>query len=234
MAPAGGPRGTLPPMGLTRYGRREWLTSAAAAAVVIALCAWQGWWAPAIAAAAMWLVVAYFFRDPHRRVPRDLPPETLLSPADGRVSAVTEVDAHEALGGPATVIRIFLSVLDVHVNRSPGDGRVTGLDHRPGRFHDARTPECAVENESQLVTMQLDNGPTIGVRQIAGKIARRIVCDLRPGDQLRRGGRFGMIKFGSSTELILPRALVAEVHVREGDRVKGGITKLATLARATE
>jgi phosphatidylserine decarboxylase len=223
------PRGTLPPMGLTRYGRREWLTSAAAAAVVIALCVWLGWWPPAIAAAVAWLAVAWFFRDPRRQVPRDLAPETLLSPADGRVSAVTEVEAHEALDGPATVIRIFLSVLDVHVNRSPGDGRVTGLDHRPGKFHDARTPESAVENESQLVTVQLDNGPTIGVRQIAGKVARRIVCDLQPGDELRRGGRFGMIKFGSSTELILPRALVETVHVREGDRVKGGITKLATL-----
>ncbi|MHC4968843.1 MAG: phosphatidylserine decarboxylase, partial [Planctomycetota bacterium] len=103
-----------------------------------------------------------------------------------------------------------------------------------GRFHDARSPESAVENECQLVTMQLDDGPTIGVRQIAGKVARRIVCDLRPGDRLRRGGRFGMIKFGSGTELILPRALVAAVHVREGDRVKGGITKLATLAREND
>jgi phosphatidylserine decarboxylase len=221
-------------MGLTKYGRREWLTSAAAAVVVIALCAWQGWWAPAIVAAAMWLAVACFFRDPRRRVPRDLPPETLLSPADGRESAVTAVDSHEAVGGPATVIRIFLSVLDVHVNRSPGDGQVTGLEHRRGRFHDARTPQSAVENECQLVTMQLDDGPTIGVRQIAGKVARRIVCDLQPGDRLRRGGRFGMIKFGSGTELILPRALVAAVHVREGDRVKGGITKLATLATSSE
>ncbi|MHC4083412.1 MAG: phosphatidylserine decarboxylase [Planctomycetota bacterium] len=218
-------------MGLTRYGRREWLTSAAAAAVVVAVCAWQGWWPPAIAAAAVWLAVAWFFRDPRRRVPQDLPPEALLSPADGRVSAVTEQDTHKVVGGPAMVIRIFLSVLDVHVNRSPGDGQVTGLDHKPGRFHDARTPESAVENESQLVTMRLDNGPTIGVRQIAGKVARRIVCDLRPGDRLRRGGRFGMIKFGSSTELILPRTLVADVHVRQGDRVRGGITKLVTLEK---
>jgi phosphatidylserine decarboxylase len=219
------------PMRLTRYGRREWLTGTVVAAVVVALCAWRSWWVVAVATAAVWLAVAWFFRDPRRRVPQDLPPETLLSPADGRVSAVTEVDSHEAVGGPATVIRIFLSVLDVHVNRSPGDGQVTGLDHRRGRFHDARSPQSAVENECQLVTMRLDDGPTIGVRQIAGKVARRIVCDLRTGDRLRRGGRFGMIKFGSSTELILPRALVAAVHVRTGDRVKGGITKLATLAK---
>jgi phosphatidylserine decarboxylase len=219
------------PMHLTRYGRREWLTGAAVAAVVVALCAWRGWWAAAAVTGVLWLAVAWFFRDPRRRVPPELSPETLLSPADGRVSAVTEVDSHEVVGGPATVIRIFLSVFDVHVNRSPGDGRVTGLEYKRGRFHDARSPRSAVENENQLVTMRLDNGPTIGVRQIAGKVARRIVCDLHPGDRLRRGGRFGMIKFGSSAELILPRALVAAVHVRKGDRVKGGITRLATLAK---
>jgi phosphatidylserine decarboxylase len=202
--------------------------------VVVVLCAWQGWWAAVVVTGALWLAVAWFFRDPRRRVPLDLPPETLLSPADGRVSSVNEADSHEAVGGAATVIRIFLSVLDVHVNRAPGDGEVTGLEYRRGRFHDARSPQSAVENESQLVTVRLDGGPTIGIRQIAGKVARRIVCDLRPGDRLHRGGRFGMIKFGSSTELILPRALVAAVHVQEGDRVKGGITKLATLAEPSK
>jgi phosphatidylserine decarboxylase len=216
-------------MRLTRYGRREWLTGAAVAAALAAVCVWQGWWPAALAVAALWLAVAWFFRDPLRRVPPDLPPEAMLSPADGRVSAVTETEGHEAVGGPATVIRIFLSVLDVHVNRAPGDGQVTGLAHRRGRFFDARSLRSAAENECQLVTMQLDGGPTIAVRQIAGKVARRIVCDLKLGDRLHRGGRFGMIKFGSSTELILPRALVAEIHVRQGDRVKGGLTRLATL-----
>jgi phosphatidylserine decarboxylase len=145
------------------------------------------------------------------------------------VSAVVEADGHETVEGPATVVRIFLSVLNVHVNRVPGAGQVTGLDYRPGKFHDARTPQCAEENESQLIAMRLDDGPAIGVRQIAGKVARRIVCDLRKGDRLQRGARFGMIKFGSSTELILPRSHVAEIHVKPGDHVKGGVTILATL-----
>jgi phosphatidylserine decarboxylase len=137
-------------MGLTRYGRREWLTSAVVAAAVVAGCVALGWWVVALVTGVLWLAVGWFFRDPRRRVPQDLPPETLLSPADGRVSAVTEGDGHEPVDGPATVIRIFLSVLDVHVNRAPGDGQVTGLKYRRGRFHDARSPECAVENESQL------------------------------------------------------------------------------------
>jgi phosphatidylserine decarboxylase len=216
-------------MGLTRYGRREWLIASGVAALAVTACAWWGWWWAVPVPVVLWLAVALFFRDPLRRVPRDLPPEVMLSPADGRVSAIVDVEGHEVVEGPATVIRIFLSVLNVHVNRSPGDGQVTGLAYRPGRFHDARTPECAEENESQLIAVRLDDGPAIGVRQIAGKVARRIVCDLRTGDRLRRGVRFGMIKFGSSTELILPRSHVAMVHVRAGDRVKGGITILATL-----
>jgi phosphatidylserine decarboxylase len=216
-------------MGLTRYGRREWLIAAAVAAVLVAACAVFGWWWVLPVPVVLWLAVAAFFRDPVRRVPADLAAGVMLSPADGKVSAVVEADGHEAVEGPVTVIRIFLSVLNVHINRSPGDGQVTALDYRPGKFHDARTAECARENESQLIAMQLDDGPAIGIRQIAGKIARRIVCDLRRGDRLQRGGRFGMIKFGSSTELILPHHRVAEIHVRPGDRVKGGLTVLATL-----
>ncbi len=214
---------------LTKYGIREWLTAALLAGVMAALFAWLGWWWAVVIAAVAWLAVALFFRDPPRRVPRDLPAGCLLSPADGRISAVASLDHHEVVGGPAVVIRIFLSVLNVHVNRAPCDGRVAGLKHTPGRFHDARTALSAVENENQLVTVELQSGRLIGMRQIAGKVARRIVCDLRPGDRLTRGGRFGMIKFGSSAELILPQPLVAEVHVSLGDVVKAGLTVLATL-----
>ncbi|MHC4219720.1 MAG: phosphatidylserine decarboxylase [Planctomycetota bacterium] len=216
-------------MVLTRYGMREWLTATVVAAVLVALFVWLRWWPAAGAAVVVWLAVAWFFRDPIRRVPGYLAPETMLSPADGTVSAVIEVPAHEAVEGPATIVRIFLSVLNVHVNRAPCDGRVTRLVYARGRFHDARTPASAVENEAQLITVRLPAGPAVGVRQIAGKVARRIVCDLSEGDQLRRGERFGMIKFGSSAELILPQTLVAEVHVRQGDKVRGGLTKLVTL-----
>ena len=215
---------------LTRYGIREWLSATLVAAVAGGAFVWMGWWPAVAIVAVVWLAAAMFFRDPLRRLPRDLAPGAMLSPADGRISAVDRVEHHDAAGGPAVVIRIFLSVLDVHVNRSPCDGEVVGLTYTRGRFHDARSPECPLENESQLVTVRLEGGRTIGIRQIAGKLARRIVCDLKAGDRLARGRRYGMIKFGSSTELILPRELVAEIHVSEGDRVKGGVTVLATVA----
>ncbi len=217
-------------MVVTRYGRREWLTATIIAGVLVASFAWLSWWWAVAPVLVPWLAVMLFFRDPPRRVPTDLPPQTMLSPADGRVSAVEEAPHHDAVGGPALVIRIFLSVLDVHVNRSPCDGVVLSTTHTRGRFHDARTAECAVENECQLTIVRMDLGPTVGVRQIAGKLARRIVCGVTAGDRLRRGGRFGMIKFGSSTELIIPRELVGQVHVAVGDRVHGGLNSLVTLS----
>ena len=204
------------------------MTATIVAAVLAAVFTWLGWWWAAAGSALAWLAVALFFRSPVRRVERDLPPGTMLSPADGTVSAVETVEHAEAVGGPATVIRVFLSVLDVHVNRSPHDARVVGLRYTPGRFHDARSALCPVENENQLITMEIEGG-RIGVRQIAGKVARRIVCDLRPGDRVARGQPFGMIKFGSSTELILPRPHDVTVRVRPGDRVKAGVTVVATL-----
>jgi len=214
---------------LTKYGLREWLTATAVAAILIALFVSLGWWWAVAVTAILWLAVVLFFRDPIRRRPRDLAAGAMLSPADGVVSAVDRVEHHDAAGGPALVIRIFLSVLDVHVNRFPCDGEVVGIAYTRGSFHDARSAECPLENESNLLTLKLDSGRTIGVRQIAGKLARRIVCGVATGDRLVRGQRYGMIKFGSSTELILPQDLVAEVHVDVGQRVKGGVTKLATV-----
>ncbi len=215
---------------LTRYGRREWLLATIAATPALTGFAAMGWWWAAAATGASWLGVASFFRDPARRAPADLEPGAMLSPADGRVTAVERVDHHPAADGPAVVIRIFLSILNVHVNRSPCRGQVREIDYTPGRFHDARSPESARENESNLITMRLAGNESIGVRQVAGKIARRIVCAVRVGDRLARGQRFGMIKFGSTTELILPRPDDVEVHVKVGDRVKGGLTCLATVS----
>lgn len=198
-------------------------------AAVAAGAAFAGWWWAAAAVGALWLAAVSFFRDPLRRLPRHLGPGSMISPADGRVIAIERVAGHPVTGGPAVIVRIFLSVLDVHVNRSPADGRVTAVEHRPGRYHDARSPQCPAENESNLVTIRLDSGEPIGVRQIAGKIARRIVCRVQPGDRVGRGERYGMIKFGSSTELILPRPGDVDLHVSAGDRVRGGRTLLATL-----
>ncbi len=215
---------------LTKYGLREWLTATIVAAVLITLFLWLGWWWAVAVTVILWLAVALFFRDPIRRGPRDLASGAMLSPADGVVSAVSRVEHHDAAGGPAVVIRIFLSVLNVHVNRFPCDGEVVGLAYTRGSFHDARSAQCPLENESNLLTLRLDGGRTIGVRQIAGKLARRIVCGVSTGDRLVRGQRYGMIKFGSSTELILPQDLVAEIHVEVGQRVTGGVTTLATVA----
>lgn len=221
-------------MPLTRYGLREWLSVTIGAAVAVAVGAWLGWWWLVVLAVIAWFGVVSFFRDPIRRVPTDLPPGAMLSPADGRVSKVFTVDAHEAVGHrPATVVRIFLSVLNVHINRSPCDGEVLTVVHRPGLYLDARTEKSAMVNESNLLTLRAPWGDEIGVRQVSGAIARRIVCAAGPGTRLRRGERFGMIKFGSTTELILPGVDRVDVRVREGDRVKGGLTLLAVLAPPT-
>ncbi|MHC4947164.1 MAG: phosphatidylserine decarboxylase [Planctomycetota bacterium] len=192
-------------------------------------CLWLGWWWAAGAVGVVWLALALFFRDPIRRVPTGLPRGTMLSPADGTVSAVERVAEHESTGGPAVIVRIFLSVLNVHVNRAPCAARVESVRRRPGRYLNAQTAESARVNESTLLTLRLENDETIGVRQVTGMIARRIVCAVEPGDALARGQRYGMIKFGSTTELILPRPDDVEVLVGVGDRVRGGLTRLAVL-----
>jgi phosphatidylserine decarboxylase len=221
---------------LTRYGLREWLTITIIAAALAAVAIWlQWWWALAIVI-IVWLALLSFFRDPPRTLPANLQAGDMISPADGVVSAVLRVDHHESTAGPAILVRIFLSVLNVHVNRSPFDAEVVALRHTPGTYHDARTEESALHNESNLITLRIDSAgrsETIGVRQVAGKVARRIVCPLTIGDRLQRGERFGMIKFGSTTELILPRPHEVTVHVAKGDQVRGGLTILATLRPPT-
>ncbi len=217
-------------MVLTRYGVREWLSATAVAALAAIVLLWLGWWWGLIAVGVVWLSVLWFFRDPIRRIQPSDAPGIMLCPADGKISAIETVDHHEAVGGPATIIRIFLSVLDVHINRSPTAGEVISVRYAPGAFHDARTPQSATENESNLIVLKLDNGQTIGVRQIAGKIARRIVCQLKVGDRVEAGQRFGMIKFGSSTELILGRRTEVALQVAVGQRVKAGLTVLAMIA----
>jgi phosphatidylserine decarboxylase len=151
----------------------------------------------------------------------------MVAPADGRVTEITRLEAYEGIGRPALRIGIFLSVFDVHVNRSPCAGRVLSVRHQPGEFLDARHPECGIRNESNTVVINPveTTGPII-VRQIAGLIARRIVCHLKPGDSVMRGQQFGLIKFGSRTELIVPLDSGLEAAVRIGQHVKGGATIL--------
>jgi phosphatidylserine decarboxylase len=141
---------------------------------------------------------------------------------------IVELDENEVLKSKARRVGIFLSVFDVHTNRAPIDGRVVYRRHRPGLFLDARRPECSEKNES--MTWAFENPRvTVVVRQIAGAIARRIVAWANVGDELKKGERFGMIRFGSRTELYLP--LNAEVLVKVGDHVFGGSTIVARLAQ---
>jgi phosphatidylserine decarboxylase len=182
---------------------------------------------PLAVIAPVWVFVVYFFRDPERTIPTDT--DAVLSPADGTVREVAEVDAPHLPGGRALLVSIFLSVFNVHVNRVPRSGRVTEVRYFPGRFLDARRPECHLGNEQLWIDLEDTAGTPLQVKQIAGAIARRIVCWLRPGEDVRGGDRYGMIKFGSRTDLLLPVAAVAEIAVKVGDKVHGGSTVLLRL-----
>jgi phosphatidylserine decarboxylase len=176
----------------------------------------------------LWLFVLSFFRDPERVIPAD--PDALVSPADGTVTDVGETADPDSPGGRTFTVGIFLSVFNVHVNRLPRSGRVTALRYYPGAFLDARHPECGVRNEQfRIDLLDGSTGAPVRVKQIAGAIARRIVCWLRPDEEVRAGDRLGMIKFGSRTEVSLPADRVREVCVKVGDKVKGGSTVLLYL-----
>jgi phosphatidylserine decarboxylase len=186
-----------------------------------------GWWLVASAALAVVLgLIVYFFRDPVRQIPQG--PDDIVSPADGTIAEVTEIDQYDFLGGPAVRIGIFLSIFNVHVNRSPRAARVVEMEYKPGEFLNALNPESAIRNEYMWIGLEETDslGRRLAVRAISGLIARRIVCVLKPGQEVQRGEKFGMIKLGSRTELILPRDAV-EVLVSVGDAVHAGSTILA-------
>jgi len=165
-----------------------------------------------------------FFRDPDRATPAE--PNLVVAAADGTVTDIVEVDENEILKKRSRRIGIFLSIFDVHTNRAPIDGRIIYRQRRPGLCLDARRPECSEKNES--MTWAFENSRvTIVVRQLTGAIARRIVAWSQIGDELKKGDRFGMIRFGSRTEVYLP--LAATVLVKVGDHVSGGLTIIARL-----
>lgn len=182
-------------------------------------------------ALVLWLFTIAFFRNP-RRTPEG-GPECLIAPADGIVADISDVDEPDFLGGKAVRIGIFLSVFDVHVNRSPCSGTVAFARYTPGRFLDARHPDVSHENEANAIGIDVavpsHPGLRLLVRQLSGLIARRIICTHGVGDALTRGELFGMIKFGSRTELWLPREVAHTVLVRVGDRVRCGETALIRL-----
>jgi phosphatidylserine decarboxylase len=165
-----------------------------------------------------------FFRDPDRTTPAD--PYLVVAAADGTVTEIVEVDENEFLKKRSRRIGIFLSIFDVHTNRAPIDGRIVYRQHGPGLCLDARRPESSEKNESMDWAFE-NSRATIVVRQITGAIARRIVAWAQVGDELKKGDRFGMIRFGSRTEVYLP--LAATVLVKMGDHVSGGSTIIARL-----
>jgi phosphatidylserine decarboxylase len=171
------------------------------------------------------VLIVWFFRNPRRLISTS--PGLVVSPADGKVVAIEEIAHDDFLGGPAVQIGIFLSIFNVHINRAPVAGRVIGLKYRPGKYLNALRPESAQENEQLAVRIQETVAPyrRYVVRQITGAIARRIVCWLKPGDELNRGDEFGMIKLGSRTELVLSND--AALRVKIGDKVKAGSSILA-------
>jgi phosphatidylserine decarboxylase len=185
------------------------------------------YWPAAIPAGILALGVAWFFRNPRRVSPTGV--GLVVSPADGLVVSVEDVDYDDFIDGPAVLVGIFLSVFNVHINRAPVSARVIGLSYRPGKFLNAMRPASARENEQMAVRLEENSPPyrRLIVRQIAGAIARRIVCWVQPGDELQRGEQSGMIKFGSRTELVLPREEGLRIEVRPGQRVKAGSSIMA-------
>jgi len=167
------------------------------------------------------LFMAYFFRDPKRVPPNDA--DVVVSPADGRV---TRIESPTAANGP-TLISIFLSPLDVHINRSPIPGKIIDVVYSPGKFVMATKEEASLVNEQNALTIQGEK-ITVVCKQIAGILARRVICWKGKGDQLKLGERFGMIKFSSRTDVLLPANV--KVTVSEGDRVRGGITVIGRIS----
>ena len=206
---------------LASYGKREIILFSL---LWIFLGGLLGWLFPPAAAipACGLLFTLYFFRDPKRKIPED--PQTLVSPADGTVVEISEVPSHDVLGEDTVKIGIFLSVFNVHVNRAPCAGVVQSVRYTPGKFHDARDPECGKYNEQNA--MHIDGPIPVVVTQIAGLIARRIVCAIRETETLEKGQKIGMIKFGSRTDIYIRKSQVSDIQIQLKDKVKGGETIL--------
>jgi len=193
------------------------------ALLVVAAIVWHFTEIAGLAAVPVLLAMffVWFFRDPSRKVPAG--EGLIVSPADGKVE---EAEWIETAAGGRLRITIFLNVFDVHVNRVPVGGTVELVEYREGQFLNAMRPESAVHNEQTLVTINA-GGYSVSFKQIAGLLARRIVCNLKAGDRVERGQRMGLIKFGSRVDVLIPAE--AKLQVKKGQRVKGGSSILASM-----
>lgn len=195
--------------------------------MTVAALIWLGPWS--LIPATITVLLLQFYRDPPRSIPAG--DNLLISPADGKIMSV-ERNWQPPGGGPVELrICIFLNVFNVHVNRAPCAGEIKAVDYSPGLFLNAMNPEATLKNENNLVTL-MPSGPLPGpirVRQISGLLAKRIVCELKPGDRVSAGQRFGMIKLGSQTEIRVPEDPRWKLKVVAGRKVYGGATVLATI-----
>jgi phosphatidylserine decarboxylase len=205
---------------MVRDGYFYGLALAAVAAILWLVTRNWVWAIPPLLFAAFFL---WFFRDPNRTIP----PERglVVAPADGKVTQVALVSTPD---GQRLRLSIFLSVFDVHVNRSPVEGILREVRYRKGEYLNAMNPVCAERNEQNLAVVDCIEGYQVSFIQIAGLLARRIVFNKKPGDYLERGERVGLIKFGSRTDILLPGS--AEPLVKPGDRVRGGASVIARIA----
>lgn len=192
--------------------------------LVVAVIVWLGTQWVSLTAIPVLLAAFFlwFFRDPERVIPGGQ--GIIVSPGDGKVE---EAEWIETTAGSRFRVSIFLSVFDVHVNRIPMSGKVTLMEYREGQFLNAMNAESAVLNEQTLVVID-DGTHSVSFKQIAGLLARRIVCDVHTGDTVERGQRMGMIKFGSRVDVLMPADV--ELRVKPGDRVKGGSSVLGVLS----
>jgi phosphatidylserine decarboxylase len=170
------------------------------------------------------IFVASFFRDPERTCPSG---ETILAPADGRILLIEEEESPQFPKGEAIKISIFMSVFNCHINRFPVSGTIENIRHRPGKFYAADKARASAENEQNTLFLRTERGQEIRIVQVAGLIARRIVCWVRTGDTVKRGDRFGLIQFGSRVDLFLP--VSARLSIKRGDRVKAGLTVIGEI-----
>ena len=195
------------------------------AVLITSLCQYFGWTWAAVIFGLTTLFVTWFFRNPKRNPPSD--PKAIISPCDGKVIRIETVEGHELLTGPLKKISIFMNVFNVHVNRIPYDGVIEDIHYYPGQFFSANLDKASTDNERNALIINLGNGEKMIVIQIAGLIARRIVCWVAKGMSVTKGERFGLIRFGSRLDVFLPPR--TNVSVRVGDKVRAGETPIGEM-----
>ena len=196
-----------------------------AAAFVTAVLALLGFTVLTLTALCLTFCICLFFRDPDRAVPKN--EGVIVSPADGKVVAAGKIESSPYYEGNCIKISIFMSVFNVHVNRVPYKGKVVKTSYYPGKFFSANLDKASKHNEHNVIYLETENGQKISFVQIAGLVARRIICNVHEGDMVQRGERFGMICFGSRVDIYLPED--STINVTKGSRVKAGFTVLGFL-----